>query len=136
MPVHSRKWGVYRAVSVILGTATALWLVSYSVATAIFDPVAQATPVGGAQAHATHAGLPSGAGSSGATDATRARLEALSERELKLLYARCSQDGTDRRLDGGEAIACSIAYDILLKAHFGGAFHDLLSWSRASGMPR
>ena len=134
MSLHSRKWGVYRAASVILGVATVLWLVSFYVATTIFEPVAQATPVDRAQSHAGQTRLQVRAGSSGALDAMRARLEQLSEHELKLFYARCSQEGIDRRLDGGEAIACSIAYEVLLKTHFAGDFHNLLSWSRTSSM--
>jgi hypothetical protein len=136
MSLHSRKWGIYRAASVILGAAIVLWLVSFRVATAIFEPIAQATPVAPAQAHAGQMRLQVRAGSRSAMDAMRVRLEQLSEHELKLFYARCSQEGVDRRLDGGEAIACSMAYEVLLKTHFAGDFHNLLSWSRTSSMGR
>jgi hypothetical protein len=65
-----------------------------------------------------------------AGDPTRARLEQLSEREMKRFYTRCPQDGKAHRLDGGEAMACSIGYDVLLKKHFAGDFERLLRWSR------
>ena len=58
-------------------------------------------------------------------------MERLSELEIKALYSRCSQEATERRLDGGEAMNCAIAYDVLLKKHFSGDFHALLAWSRA-----
>ncbi len=135
MSVHSRKWDVYRDASVILGIATLLWVVWYWIATAIFEPVTEAAASGGAQAHAGQAGLQVRASSGGGMDAMRARLEQLSEREMKLLYARCSRESIDRRLDGAEALACSIAYDVLLTMHFGGDFQTFLHWSRTNSMP-
>lgn len=64
-------------------------------------------------------------------DALRARLEAAGAEELKLLYLRCSQETLERRLDAGEAMACSVVYDVLLRNYFGGDFVQLLAWSRA-----
>ena len=55
---------------------------------------------------------------------------------MKEVYARCSQAVIERRLDGGEAMTCSIGYDVLLKKHFAGNFDLLLAWSRARGSGR
>jgi hypothetical protein len=60
----------------------------------------------------------------------RARLEALPETDVKAFYTRCSDASIGGRLDGGEAMACSIGYDVLLQKHFNGDFEGLLSWSR------
>jgi hypothetical protein len=67
-------------------------------------------------------GVPSGS--------LRARLEAMPETDVKAFYARCSDASSERRLDGGEAMACSIGYEVLLQKHFNGDFEGLLSWSR------
>src|SRR5262245_26744822 len=64
-------------------------------------------------------------------DPARAAIERLSEHEIKAFYARCSQEAADRKLDGGEAMSCSIGYDVLLNKHFSGNFNLLLAWSRA-----
>jgi hypothetical protein len=64
-------------------------------------------------------------------DPMRVRLEQLSEGEMKSFYSRCSEEGVARRLDGGEAMACSIGYDVLLNKHFSGDFERLLLWSRS-----
>ena len=58
-------------------------------------------------------------------------MERLSEREIKALYMRCSLEAAERRLDGGEAMICSVGYDVLLRKHFSGNFDSLLTWSRA-----
>ena len=82
---------------------------------------------------AASSGIPSESGSIG-SDRGDPILEApaqLSEHELKAFYVRCSEQSIERRLDGGEAMACSIAYEILLSKHFGGDFELLLAWSRA-----
>ena len=63
-------------------------------------------------------------------DPIRDALEQLSEHELKTFYSRCSQESVERRLDGGEAMACSISYDVLLNKHFSGDFKNLVAWSR------
>lgn len=68
----------------------------------------------------------------GASDSIRQRLERLSEQEMKRFYVGCSQADTERRLDSGGVMACSIGYDVLLKKHFAGDFDQLLSWSRAA----
>ncbi|MCC6532577.1 MAG: hypothetical protein IT531_08520 [Burkholderiales bacterium] len=60
----------------------------------------------------------------------RDALERLSEHEMKAFYSGCSRQSMEYRLDGGEAMACSIGYDILLKRHFRGDFELLLAWSR------
>ena len=64
-------------------------------------------------------------------DLIRDALEELSEHELKAFYSRCSQESVERRLDGGEAMTCSISYDVLLNRHFSGDFKNLVAWSRA-----
>jgi len=68
-----------------------------------------------------------------AGDSSREGLDRLAEEELKAFYVRCSGQSIERRLDGGEAMACSIGYDVLLKKYFGGDFERLLAWSRAAG---
>lgn len=60
----------------------------------------------------------------------RAQLEGMPETEVKAFYARCSDASIGRRLDGGEAMACSIGYEVLLQKHFGGDFERFLAWSR------
>ena len=64
-------------------------------------------------------------------DPVRTTIERLSEHEIKAFYVRCSQEVVERRLDGGEAMICSISYDVLLNKHFAGNFDLLLAWSRA-----
>jgi hypothetical protein len=64
-------------------------------------------------------------------DPIRDALERLSEYKLKAFYVRCSGQSIERRLDGGEAMICSIAYEVLLRKYFGGDFEVLLAWSRA-----
>lgn len=66
-------------------------------------------------------------------DGLRGRLEALTAPQVKLVYLNCSSQALERRLDGGEAAMCSIAYDVLLRRHFGGDFSALLAWSRQQG---
>jgi hypothetical protein len=76
------------------------------------------------------AGITPVIGSGAGSDAMRTRLEAMPESSVKDFYARCSQESVERRLDGGEAMACSIGYDVLLRKHFGGDFGRLHAWSR------
>ena len=64
-------------------------------------------------------------------DPLRASMEGLSAAELKAFYGSCSQEGIERRLDGSDAIACSIGYDILLHRDFSGDFERFLAWSRS-----
>ena len=64
-------------------------------------------------------------------DPVRTEMERLSEQEIKAFYVRCSQEVSNRRLDGGEAMVCSVGYDVLLKKHFSNNFDLLLAWSRA-----
>ena len=77
----------------------------------------------GAQVGQAHAGL--------GRDPIRSAMERLSEQEIKAFYTRCSQEAAARRLDGGEAMVCSVSYDVLLKKHFSGNFDLLWTWSRA-----
>jgi hypothetical protein len=131
MPTSSRPLGVYTKASFILGIAAALWLAWYCAASAAMANPPEAPRK---QQHRTlmqPAGLESGKSINPGFDSVRARLERLSEREMKLFYSRCSQEGLSRRLDGGEAMACSIGYDVLLKKHFAGDFERLLHWSRS-----
>jgi hypothetical protein len=131
MPTSSRPLGVYTKASFILVIAAALWLAWYCAASAAMENSRE-----GARGHQNPifmqpVGLESGKSISPGFDSVRARLERLSEREMKLFYSRCSQEGLSRRLDGGEAMACSIGYDVLLKNHFAGDFERLLHWSRS-----
>ena len=64
-------------------------------------------------------------------DPIRVAMERLSEHELKQFYLQCCREVAERRLDTGETMACSIAYDVLLNNHFAGDFHSLLAWSKA-----
>lgn len=63
-------------------------------------------------------------------DSIRRTFERLTEGEIKEFYIRCSSAALARPLDGSEAAACSIGYDVLLKRHFDGDFHALWAWSR------
>jgi hypothetical protein len=92
---------------------------------ACLSATAQAEP-------SAHAGSASAAASAPA-DELRHRFETLPASELKQVYVQCSRRALERRLDGGEACFCSTAYDVLLKAHFGGDFAALLGWSRQQG---
>jgi O-glycosyl hydrolase len=58
------------------------------------------------------------------------QLRALPEAELKDAYSTCSHHAMERALGAGEAAACSMVYETLLKAVFGGDFEALLLWSR------
>lgn len=80
------------------------------------------------------AGIAPAIGAGAGSDAMRAWLESLPEPAVKEFYARCSQESVERRLDGGEAMVCSIGYDVLLRKHFAGDFARLHAWSR--GEPR
>lgn len=128
MSANPNEWSVFSKASIILGIAAAIWLAWYCVAVAATKP-APVTPLGDlAPVEWTRVE----AGNARAIeDPVRARLERLSEREMKQFYSRCSQEGAERRLDGGEAMACSIGYDVLLNKHFDGDFERLLSWSRS-----
>ena len=126
MPTHSQARSTHRMVAAILAVAVALWLVSYYVTFEILRPAHAAAPdvrVASAEVEKTVNLRAEG-------DSLRERLERLSEHEVKRFYARCSQDGIDGRLDGAEAMACSVSYDVLLRKHFAGDFERLLLWSR------
>jgi hypothetical protein len=117
--------------SLILGAAAAIWLVGYGVANAAAgidndSKGSEQRPRIVARAEAQEY-RPQGPNH----DPLRARLERLSEQEMKSFYVRCSQAGIARHLDGGEAMACSVGYDVLLQKHFAGDFHRLLDWSRS-----
>jgi hypothetical protein len=133
MPASATPWSTSdrsacSKAAIILGIATVLaWDCAASAAGV--DPghsaaAQQGRGVGG------HTGMEGGTKLARAVDPTRARLEQLSELEMKTFYARCSQEGVARRLDGGEAMACSIGYDVLLRKYFDGDFERLLAWSR------
>ena len=80
--------------------------------------------------HLTPAWAADGVLAAPGSGAMRTRLEAMSEKEVKDFYTRCSEESIAQRLDGGEAMACSIGYEVLLQKHFGGDFGRLLVWSR------
>jgi hypothetical protein len=131
MPTSSRPLGVYTKASFILGIAAALWLAWYCAVSAAVGNSREAPSARQYRTLMQPVGLESGKSINPGLDSVRARLERLSERDMKLFYSRCSQEGLSRRLDGGEAIACSIGYDVLLKKHFAGDFERLLHWSRS-----
>lgn len=123
-------------IAMILGIAIGLWLAWWYYAAVAADGAAQTNRRDMSSAERTSSqptpvGAPAG-------DAMRIRLETMDERDLKRFYVRCSQQGIERRLDGGEAMTCSVGYDVLLKKHFGGDFQRLLAWSRSApaGIPR
>jgi hypothetical protein len=132
MPLRAKQGGVYIKASFILGIAAAVWLAWYYTASAAAGHSSDA-PRSGAQHRALMQSMEREGGRStvAGLDPVRTRLERLSEREMKSFYSRCSEEGSSRRLDGGEAMACSIGYDVLLKKHFSGDFERLLDWSRS-----
>jgi hypothetical protein len=130
MLAHSRKWDGCRVAALILCLAMALWLAAYWAAGTVFD-AADTEALPGRTLPIPYTALEVPVRSSSEQDPLRGRLERLSEHEMKMLYARCSQESIERRLDGGEAMACSIGYDILLKKHFAGDFERFLLWSRS-----
>lgn len=67
----------------------------------------------------------------GRGDLARDTIERFSESEIKAFYARCSDEAAERKLDGGEAMLCSVGYEVLLRKHFSGNFDLLLAWSRS-----
>ena len=131
MSADSKQWGLHSKIATILGVAIGAWLAWwYCVAVAAGPaPVerekqSRSAPVQRSALHSVQAlAVPA--------DPVRAELEQMDERGMKRFYARCSQEGLQRRLDGGEAMACSVGYDVLLKKHFGGDFEQLLTWSRS-----
>lgn len=58
------------------------------------------------------------------------QLEAISERELKRAYLRCSREAVQRTLGFGGIASCSIVYETLLRRLFEGDFYALIAWSR------
>jgi len=62
-------------------------------------------------------------------DRTKARLERLSDSDLKSFYLECSRTGR-RSLGMGGVAECSVGYELLLQRTFEGDFYALLAWSR------
>lgn len=62
-------------------------------------------------------------------DSTKARLERLSDSDLKSFYLECSRTGR-RSLGMGGVAECSVGYELLLQRTFDGDFYALLAWSR------
>lgn len=52
--------------------------------------------------------------------------------ELKASYLACDRAATQRALPFGEAVACSVVSEALLRQVFGGDFHALLAWWRVA----
>jgi hypothetical protein len=100
--------------AIILGMATVLWLAWYCAASAAAGGLGNLAATLPGSAVVQRTGMSPDATLALAADPTRARLEQLSEREMTAFYTRCSRSGMAGRLDGGEAMACSIGYDILL----------------------
>lgn len=132
MPATKPRNVVTKSLS-ILGIATAIWLIWYcALAIALGAAEREAPELSYGAVQAGHLQL---ASTGDRTDLLRARFEQLSEHDMKAFYARCSEEGMARRLDGGEAMACSVGYDVLLKKHFAGDFQRLLQWSRRTSYP-
>ena len=62
-------------------------------------------------------------------DRTKARLEQLSDSDLKSFYLDCSRTGR-RSLGMGGVAVCSVGYELLLQRTFEGDFYALLAWSK------
>lgn len=131
MTTDSKQPSATGKIAMILGIAIGLWLAWWYYAALAADGAPQGARIrsevsasGPMSLESTQAGAPR-------RDAMRTHLEAMNERDLKRFYVRCSQEGSERRLDGGEAMACSVGYDVLLQKHFAGDFKRLLAWSRS-----
>ena len=55
-------------------------------------------------------------------------ISSMSIDELKSTYLGCEQAATTSRLNGGDAMYCSMAYEELKKKAFGGEFRRINSW--------
>ena len=100
--------------------AAAMMIACYRAAISADEPQASGVP---AQVSRANDG--------GNRDPVRDAFERLSEHEIKAFYLRCSREVAERRMDGGEAMMCSVGYDVLLNKHFAGSFESLWAWSRA-----
>ncbi|TFY98369.1 hypothetical protein [Ramlibacter humi] len=58
--------------------------------------------------------------------------ENLGEPCLKRLLVECNAAASRQLLDEGQAFACSIGYEALLKRGFGGDFQAMLAWWRTA----
>lgn len=65
-----------------------------------------------------------------------ARIEALSEADLKEFYLNCARASVRERVSPGEIQLCSIGYERLLHRSFGGDFRALLEWRRDAARRR
>lgn len=63
-------------------------------------------------------------------DQVVARIERLSELQLKAVVLRCSRESSERLMGFGEAVPCIVAWDALKARSFGGDFNALLAWWR------
>jgi hypothetical protein len=66
----------------------------------------------------------------GAREQLLATFERMPEPQLKGLFLLCSRESSQRMLDFGDAMRCSMANDALLKRSFRGDFEALLAWWR------
>jgi hypothetical protein len=131
MSADSKQWALHGKIATILGVAIGAWLAWWYYVAVAAGPApadgskqSRSAPPQRSALHSVQAfALPA--------DPVRTQLEQMDEHGMKRFYARCSQEGLQRRLDGGEAMACSVGYEVLLKKHFGGDFEQLLAWSRS-----
>lgn len=65
-----------------------------------------------------------------------ARIEQMSEADLKAFYLQCSREAVHGRLSTSDIAFCSVGYERLLKWTFRGNFVELLEWRRNVGRPR
>jgi len=55
--------------------------------------------------------------------------------KLKVIYLGCERTASAGRLDGGDAMYCSMVYEELKKKGFGGEFRHIRSWLDRQSMP-
>jgi len=61
--------------------------------------------------------------------------EGLGEQCLKRLLVQCNAAASQAMLEPGQAFACSIGYEALLKRGFNGDFQAMLAWWRTRPSP-
>ena len=66
-------------------------------------------------------------------ESRRATHDELPIATLKRAYLACDDAAMQRRLDGADAMQCSMVYEALKRRAFDGDFGQLLAWSRSAG---
>jgi hypothetical protein len=98
--------------------------------------VASAVPAGGllrvaeAQEHSCAAPQRADGHPLAGREEALSRYEALPASCLKTIFLACTHAANAQLLDLGNATACSIGYEALLRRAFAGDFHALMAWWR------